>query len=110
MDNNPSKHIVTIFRFDVECIFGDKIVEVERQIIVPIEVPIPVDRFVEKVVHIERDVEKIVQVPQTIEKIVEVKVESVTVEKVVEKISVPVFREEIREIERVVPYVQTEIR
>lgn len=73
-----------------------KVVEVERQIIVPVEVPVPVDRITEKIVPIERDVEKIVQVPQTIEKIVEVKVESVKAETLVEKMAVPVVREEIR--------------
>lgn len=87
-----------------------KIVEIEKQIIVPVEVPLPVDRIIEKVVPIESYVEKVVQVPQTIEKIVEVKVESIRVETLVEKIQVPVFREEIREIEKIVPYVQTEIK
>jgi len=39
-----------------------------------------------------------------------VKVESIQVETLIEKISVPVFKEEIREIEKVVPYIQTEIK
>lgn len=33
-----------------------KVVELDRQIIVPVEVPVPVDRVIEKVVAIERDV------------------------------------------------------
>lgn len=38
------------------------------------------------------------------------KVESVQVQTLSEKISVPVYQEEIREIEKIVPYVQTEIK
>lgn len=53
--------------------------------ITPIEVPVPVDRIVERIVVKEEIVERVVQVPQIIEKIVTVK-EQETVIHEIEKI------------------------
>lgn len=50
-----------------------KIVEIERQIIVPVQVPVPTEKVVEKIVPITEIIEKPVQVPQVVEKIVSVK-------------------------------------
>ena len=51
--------------------------EIENQIIVPVEVPIVTDRIVEKVIPATEVIEKIVPVPQVIEKIIPQKVECV---------------------------------
>lgn len=56
-----------------------KIVEVERQIIVPVQVPVPMEKIVEKIVPVTEIIEKPVQVPQVIEKIVSIKEEIVEI-------------------------------
>jgi len=38
------------------------VIEIERPIIVPVQVPVVADRIVEKVVQVDREVERIVQV------------------------------------------------
>jgi hypothetical protein len=47
-----------------------KIIEVIQQKIVPVEIPVPTDRIIEKFVPVHETIEKIVQVPTVIEKIV----------------------------------------
>jgi hypothetical protein len=49
----------------------EKIVEVEKAIVIPFELPVPCDKIVEKLVVVEKEVEKIVKVPYEVEKIVE---------------------------------------
>ena len=56
-----------------------KIVEVERQIIVPVQVPIPTEKIVEKIVPITEIIEKVIQVPQVVEKVVSIKEEIVQI-------------------------------
>lgn len=56
-----------------------KIVEVERQIIVPVQVPIPTEKIVEKIVPITEIIEKVIQVPQVVEKVVSIKEEVVQI-------------------------------
>ena len=60
----------------------EKIVEIEKPIVVPVEIPVPTDRIIEKLVPVYETVEKIVQVPQIVEKIVEVRVDDVRIHEV----------------------------
>ena len=67
-----------------------------------VELPQIVEVIVEKAIPVEKIVEKIVEVPRTIEKVVQVKVEVPTIKEikvVEEKI---VYRDRIKEIEKVV--------
>lgn len=57
-----------------------KVVEVDNTIIVPVEVPIPVDRKCVETVVVEKEVERIVSAIQTVEKIVEVRCELIKIE------------------------------
>lgn len=99
----------------------EKIIEVERSHTVKVEVPVEVERIVQKLVPVERLIEKVVQVPQMIDKIIAVQVQNTIVEEVeriVEKVvqvnnpkAVPtteiVVQENIKEVqvfvERLVP-------
>lgn len=76
---------------------------------VPVEVPIPIDRIVEVPVPLIREVEKIVEVIQEVEKIVEVKCEEIRIERIPEK-EVQIIEKEIyREIKEIVPVKETVI-
>ena len=50
-----------------------QLIEIEKPVIVPLEIPTPVDRVVEKLVVQENIQERLVPHPQVIEKIVGVK-------------------------------------
>lgn len=68
------------------------------------------DRIVEKLVVKEDIIERIVQVPQVVEKIVTVRDEVAVVheiEKIIERI---VVDQKIKEVERIVPYIQEVIK
>ena len=52
-----------------------QIVEIEKQIIVPVEVPIVNEKIIEKVILATEVIEKPIPVPQVIEKVVPQKVE-----------------------------------
>lgn len=86
----------------------EKIVEVERIVEVPIEIPVEVDRIVEveKIVEVPVEVQKVVEVEKLIEVVREVPIEKiieVPVEKLVEVIKeVPV--EKIVEVPVEIPY------
>jgi hypothetical protein len=50
----------------------EKVVEVEKAMVIPYEVPVQCDKVVEKIVLVEKNVEKIKEVTKNVEKIVEV--------------------------------------
>lgn len=93
---------VTVFMPDIQY--------VDREVEVPVEVPVEVEKIVEVPVEVEKivevpvevpvEVEKIVEVPVEVEKIVEVPVEvPVEVEKIVE---VPIYQTEIKTVDRLI--------
>jgi hypothetical protein len=55
-------------------------------------------------VPVEREVEKIVQVVQEVETIVQVKVEEVRVEQIMGTIEKIVYKDVIKEVEKITPY------
>ena len=59
-----------------------KVIEIERQIIVPVQVPVPTEKIVEKVIPVTEIIEKIVQVPQVVEKVVSIKEEVVQIREI----------------------------
>ncbi len=51
---------LTVERVVPKIVEVEKIIQIDRPTVVPVEVPVPVDRIVEKITVVEKEVEKLV--------------------------------------------------